>query len=677
MRKPHALPVFITVSFISGILAGFYWKPDLQLLYWIFGGGFLIFLLAFFRAKRLFFQDNLFAVTTFIVFVTLGAINTQLHQPENIQNHYLHKEYSESALMKIKVLEVLKSSKYQHNYVAEVESWKDESTEGKILLSIQRDSTFEGLAVDERLYLESSLTDIFKPLNLYQFDYAKYMASKNILKQVRVSADEILISSTEISSLRGRAATFRSKVKENLERSNFSTEQISLIEALLLGQKRELSKDTYSKFADAGVVHVLAVSGLHVGVLLYFLIILLKPLLYLPKGKIIRSCLLIILLWVYAFIVGLSPSILRAVTMFSFLSLGLFFQRKVFSINMLCLSALVLLMVNPNNILAVGFQLSYAAVLSILLFYKKLMVVFPERNSFLKKIGGLISVTLSAQLGVLPLSLYYFHQFPGLFFVSNLLIVPFLGIILGAGVLVILGSSFMKLPLILVEIYGGILDVLQMTVNWVADKDDFLFKHIYFSPSMLILAVVLIGLLAATLHLKSKIYRWLLPVVVVLLQLVYVYEYHEIAEMKQVYIFHQNRASVLGFHQGKELEIASSGVNDKGWYFEKGMQDALGIKNLEYSGGLKSYYKIDDFELLVIDSTGTWEVPPKVYPTAILLSSSPKINLERVLDSLKPKRVIADGSNYKNMVRRWEQTCVDKKIPFHYTGEKGMVSIGF
>src|SRR5690625_2363941 len=677
MKKPYALPVFITVSFIFGVLLGFCWKPELQLLYLIFGVSFFVFLVTFFRAKRLVFQDIFFGAATFLLLCVVGMINTQWHQPENNSNHYIHENYWEPALMKLKVLEVLKSSTYQHNYVAELESLNGRRVEGKILLTIQRDSTFAGLAVDENLFLKTDLSDIFSPLNLYQFDYAKHMASKNILKQARVHPDEIYISSNQTLSFQGRASRLRSKIKQNLKRSNFSAEQISLIEALLLGQKRELSKDTYSKFADAGVVHVLAVSGLHVGVLLYFLMFLLRPLLYLPKGKIIRSCLLIILLWVYAYIVGLSPSILRAVTMFSFLSLGMFFQRKVFSINMLCLSALVLVIVNPNNILAVGFQLSYAAVLSILLFYKKFMLLFPERNSVFKRIGSLISVTFSAQLGVLPLSLYYFHQFPGLFFISNLLILPFLGIILGAGVFVILLSSFTKLPLILVEIYGGILDLLQMTVNWVAEKDSFLFKHIYFSPSMLILSVILIGLLAATLHLKSKLYRWLLGIMIIILQLVYVYEYNQRAEMKRFYIFHQNRASVLGFHHGKDIEIVSNTTKNQTWYFEKGIKDALGIKELQYSTGIKNYYKIDDFELLIIDSVGVWQLPPKTYPTDILLSHSPKIILVRVWDSLKPQRVIADGSNYKNMVRRWKQTCADKKIPFHYTGEKGMVSIEF
>src|SRR5690625_1721072 len=121
----------------------------------------------------------------------------------------------------------------------------------------------------------------------------------------------------------------------------------------------------------------------------------------------------------------MSPFILRAVTMFSFLSLGLIFKRRIFSINMLCLSALVLLMVNPNFILEIGFQLSYTAVLSILVFYKKIEQIFPRQNLFFRKAFGLISVTLVVQLGVLPLSLFYFDFFPVMFFISNFLFIFF------------------------------------------------------------------------------------------------------------------------------------------------------------------------------------------------------------------------------------------------------------
>src|SRR5699024_12337098 len=146
-------------------------------------------------------------------------------------------------------------------------------------------------------------------------------------------------------------------------------------------------------------------------------------------------------------------------------------------------------------------------------------------------------VTLASLFGVLSLCLFYFHHFPGLFLVSNLLIVHFLGIILGVGVFVIIWSSFSKIPIQIVEIYGGILEVLQKVVSWVAEKDNFLFQHIYFSSNMLILSFLMIGIIAAILHLKSKLYIFLLGVNIIIFQLVYLYEFHQISSLNSFYIF--------------------------------------------------------------------------------------------------------------------------------------------
>src|SRR5699024_3301213 len=601
----------------------------------------------------------------------LGFINTKWHQPQQNLQHYIHQDLKEKVNLEIVIKEVLKPNVFQENYIAEIQTLNQQKTQGKILLSIQKDSLSKTFKVEDHLVLYAELKDIYQSLNPYQFDYADFMAKKQVLKQAQIQFDEIIFFSSEAESFSKKAEKIRNRIHDNLVNAGFSNTQISLMEALILGQRKQLSKETYTQFSQAGVVHVLAVSGLHVGVLLYFLLLLFKPLIYLPYGKIIRSLLLILILWIYAYLVGMTPSILRAVTMFSFLSLGLFFKRKVFSLNMLCLSALVLLIINPNNILEIGFQLSYSAVLSILLFYRKIQEIFPFKSKFLQKIIGFISVTLAAQLGVLPLSLFYFHQFPGLFLVSNLLIVPFLGIILGVGVFVIIWSSFSKIPIQIVEIYGGILEVLQKVVSWVAEKDNFLFQHIYFSSNMLILSFLMIGIIAAILHLKSKLYIFLLGVNIMIFQLVYLYEFHQISSLNSFYIFHQNRNSVLGFQQGKKLYIFTDFPADQELYFLEGFQNKMGINQVDFSDSVRNYYEKDNFSLQVIDSSGIWKLPAEIQTKNILLRKSPKINLDRVLDSLKPQRVIADGSNYKSDVERWKKSCIEKDISFHYTGENG------
>lgn len=677
MRKPHAIPVFVMISLIIGILLGFCFPLELSVLLWIFGGSLLFFLFLFIHTRFRLFQNSSFAISAFVLILSLGMLNVSVHQPDFRADHYLHQDFDQEVKMEVEVLEVLKSNAFYHNYIAKLHFINQQPAQGKILLSIAKDSVYE-LKEEERLLFYGNLESIIKALNPYQFDYSSYMANKHVFKQAKIHSAEVMIRSPEKEGLRGKAAKIRKQIHENLVDSGFSTAQIALMEAFILGQRKELTHETYTKFSEAGVVHILAVSGLHVGIILYFLNWILKPLTYLPKGKWMRSFIAVILLWFYAYLVGMTPSVMRAVTMFSFLSMGMVFKRRVFTLNMLCLSALVLLIVNPHNLFEVGFQLSYCAVLSILLFYHKLMILFPRKNKVLHKIGSLFSVTLAAQLGVLPLSLYYFHQFPGLFFVSNLLIVPALGGILGGGILIILFSFLFPIPGFIIKIYGIVLDSLQGLVNFIAEKDDFLFKNLYFSLNLLVISAVSIGLLAALLHLKNKIkYLAFFLISLIVFQLIFLMETKQIQQQRSFYVFHQSRYSALGYQENQQIFWMGNLPEHQTPSFAKPIQDAMGIRQISKLDAFHDFYDLGENQLLIIDSLGIWEIHNSLKFVDILLRDSPQINLERVLDSLQPKLVIADGSNYKSLINRWQQTCQEKNIPFHHTGEKGALQYNF
>ncbi len=680
MKKPYAIPVFVTLSFLLGIALGFVIESR-TILYVLFAGIFFFFLVAYFRAKRLFVQDDFFAITAFLIFVALGFLNTWEHQPENNPQHYIHQKWEGKANVQLTIKERLNPNPYQRNYIATVEKINNKPAEGKVLLSVRKDSLSQLLSVDDRVVLVNRLVDIHHPLNPFQFDYAHYMANQGVLKQIQTTRGEFKILQSTNHSLRGWAANIRLKLEKDLQQTDFSTAQRALIEALLLGQRSELSKDAYHNFIDAGVVHVLAVSGLHIGILLYFLLLMFKPLTYLPKGKTIRTVLVISLLWAYAFLVGMSPSILRAVTMFSFLSLGLFFNRKVLTLNMLCLSAVVLLLYNPNFILDVGFQLSYSAVLAILLFQKKIYQIFSPKYKVTRYLWQISSVTLSAQLGVLPLSLFYFHQFPGLFFLSNLVIIPFVGIIIevGAGILVLLGI-FGGLPHFLVVAYGGVLDALQFMVDWVAQQETFIFRHLYFSPTMLVISVLVLVFLGFWLYKRRRAYIFLFLGMLIGLQLDYLYEYIQIQHQQNFYVFYKSRHTIIGVQHGHDLKLLTDrSISPKtvlGLSLLEGMENARGLENITIDT-VQNYYILGYKRLLVIDSCKVWHLPKRLQLTYLLLRNSPEINLDRVLDSLHPQRVIADGSSYKSMIARWQKTCAERSVAFYYTGKEGALKLTY
>jgi len=250
---------------------------------------------------------------------------------------------------------------------------------------------------------------------------------------------EICFLDNPTPTLRGYAAGLRNTIIKRLAALGFAGEELAIVNALLLGQRTDISSGTYDAYKNAGAVHLLAVSGLHIGILLWILHMVFRPVELLPKGKTIKLLVLLVALWSYAVLAGLSASIIRAVSMFSFVAYALYLNRPANTFNILALSIFfVLLAFDARLLYSPGFQMSYAAVFAIVWIYPKLQAIWRPGQWLPRKIWQLLSVSLAAQLGVLPISLFYFHQFPALFFVSNLLVVPFLGLLLGTGFLIAL-----------------------------------------------------------------------------------------------------------------------------------------------------------------------------------------------------------------------------------------------
>lgn len=198
--------------------------------------------------------------------------------------------------------------------------------------------------------------------------------------------------------------------------------EASIANALLLGDKSSLSLSTKSGFKSAGAMHVLAVSGLHVGILLFCLQLIFKRFKILRKKKLYFMSALLVL-WFYALLTGASPSVLRATIMFSFLVVGKIRGHGFFSMDILLSAAICMLMFNPSYLYDVGFQLSFSAMIAISLFFNKIKRLIYVKNKLLETLWDGTALCFAAQLGTIPISLYYFHQFPNYFLLTNILLV--------------------------------------------------------------------------------------------------------------------------------------------------------------------------------------------------------------------------------------------------------------
>jgi len=610
-----------------------------------------------------------FGVAMIVATISMGILSINLWQPKNWSSHYSYQSKKEGTTLKLKIREVLKPNSYSERYVALVNEIDGKKASGKIILTAPIDSTKRTFQVDNELFVHGILSEVQTPLNPHQFDYREYLETLGIYHELKTEKDALYLSKKYSWSIYGIAATARNKIIDKLKSANFGKEELAIIQALLLGQRNDITTETFDDYKDAGAVHILAVSGLHIGILLLLLQFALRPLELLPNGKILKLVVIVILLWGFAFLAGLSASIVRAVTMFSFVAYALYLNRPSNTFNILALSMFfILLVINPKLLFQVGFQMSYAAVFAIVWIYPLFQRFWSPKNSFLRKIWQLFSVSVAAQLGVLPISLFYFHQFPGLFFVSNLLIVPALGVILGTGILVIALALFNVLPSFLVSIYNSMIGWMNAIVKWVAKQESFVFDQISFDAVQLFLAYTLLISLVLCFS-KGTFKRALVfGFAIIVFQVYFFQTIYQTSKKSDLLLAHQSKNTVLLNQKGEKLYRFTTDslrsarlIND----YIVGERIAF-VQDLS----LKNSYETKYGSLYIMDSLSIYP-PTKKRIDYLVLTQSPKINLNRLIDSVLPRQILVDGSNYKSYIKRWQATCDKRKIPFHYTGEKG------
>lgn len=669
MKKLLEYPPFhFLVCLVIGITFQFYTQI------WLYGFIYLLssligFLIILYFLKRTQTRKT-FSAAALLFFVFIGISATYIHNPRNYANYYNH-QLTENSTYTLDVQKVLKPGNYYTKYVAKASQVDSTKTTGYILLNIQKDSLSHPLKVGHRVFIKTPFKELIPPLNPHQFDYKQYLAKQYIYNQVFLNKQQFKQLENTNFSLVGLSANIREKVQTSLKKYHFSNNEFAVINALLLGQRQEISKDLLESYTNAGAIHILAISGLHIGILLLLLSYLLTPIEKFPYGILIKSVCIVLFLWSFAFIAGLSASVVRAVTMFTFVAVGQSFKRKKVIEYSLISSIFFLLMIKPMFLFDVGFQLSYLAVFGIVWVQPLLYNLWKPKFWLLDKSWSLFTVSIAAQAGILPISLYYFHQFPGLFILSNLIIIPFLGGILFFGIVVIFLASLNSLPQFMADGYGFVISTMNHFVDWISHQDYFLLKEISMSlVTMVAWYIFIILLYKACVHKTLKRITLLLTSIIVL-QGVYMYEKYQTNSKSEFIVFHKSRQSILGKRNGKELSIFSS-LNDSVLYQQKLLQSYRVGEDIS-SKSVDSFFNIISYknkQILIVDSLGVYQINGIQNPI-IILQNSPKINLNRLISRLKPQQIIADGSNYKSYIIRWKETCYKQKAPFWYTGQNG------
>ena len=609
-----------------------------------------------------------FGLIALLLMIAIGVLTVASHNQALQSSHYSHLKTPKSRIT-FKIKTVLKPNTYYHKYVIDILKVNNHLVTGTALLNIKKDSLTYTYFIDDVFVAADTLQDILPPLNPNQFNYKAYLERQYIYHQMTTTPTKLLKLQKSKSTLLGEAYQLNRHINNRLQTYPFGTDELAIMNALFLGQRQDISAPLYTNYTKAGVIHILAVSGLHVGILLMILNYLLAPLERFTYGKITKTIMIIIIMWCFAFLTGLSPSVSRATLMFTLVAISINSNRPSNIFNTVAISAFLLLLWKPLLLLDVGFQLSYAAVLSIITFQPTLNSLWYPKHKLSKLLWNTLTVTTAAQIGVLPLSIYYFHQFPGLFFLSNVLIVPVLGYVLGLGILIITLAMLQLLPNILVTLFNKTITIMNAIVNWIAAQDAFIFDSLTLELNTLFCIYALLFCFIYV-YTKPKFKSVTLVLLsVIILQITVLYNAWSQTPTEWI-LFHKNRQSILAHRNSRALTIYQSDtLNYVNAYPLKDYMLAKNMRSFDNSP-LKSVYQIHGKNTLIVDCLSVYQIP-SFKPHYVLLRNSPKLNLNRLIDSLNPNKIIADGSNYTSYIARWETTCKHKKIPFYYTGKKG------
>ena len=654
---------------------------------------FLLILFGYLIKERLQYKFRwVYGVFVNMVFMMLGYQLCFYHTDQNRNNHFKQWITKENIVIGTVDNAPTNLSKYIRINLKTQEIASDSMAsnfcQGTVQLSILNNKKSRKIAYGDLMICRTKLRKIRPSLNPLAFDYKKYLHLNNIDYQGFVKEDAWSVLEKDqgnpiLSWAFTRRALFLNILKSNLNGKN----EIAVGSALILGFKEGLNEELKTAYANTGAMHVLAVSGLHVGLIWGFVVLLIGWIRWRnPVWKWIKVLFTLMCLWMFALITGASPSVLRAATMFSFVIVGTSLGRSVSIYNTLAASAFCLLLYNPFLIKEVGFQLSYFAVIGIVYFQPKVYRLWFIKNKAGNFLWKLTAVAIAAQLTTFPLSLFYFHQFPLYFWLSGIIVVPFAFLILGGGIFLFIAHTI--LPFL-----EGLIGTLLNGVIWLMNALIFLIEQI---PSGLLsgiwigLATVILlylFILFISFSINSKRFRWVLRGMVFMVIIFGIYAFRGVENQmnKAVVFYHIPGKSYAEFIDGeqvisfgdlkvdsKKLGFATSefhlanGVKTKEKY-HFGYEDVQ-LDNWMHTHGIVQFY---DRKIAFLKHLPSVENDNKLSVDFVLIRRGATFDLKDLEEQFSFKKIIVDAGLEFQKRQKWQLACAAENIPFHDINSKG------
>jgi len=550
--------------------------------------------------------------------------------------------------------------------------------ESKVLGYFAKDEQSLNLKYGDVITFNSKLTTPKKPLNPGEFNYSKYLLQNGIRHTAYIGANRWkLIGYNPSSSIIAMASSLRQGILETLKKNGLSGSSYAVAAAVLLGYDDFMENDLKQDYIMSGSMHILCVSGLHVGIIFLVISYLLSFLRNNKLNNILKSIILLLSVWTYATITGLSPSVQRASLMLSVFIIGNLLKRNRDTINTLAISALFLLLINPLLIFNVGFQLSYAAVLGILIFHQPIYKLLYIKNTLFDGIWSITVLSFAAQLATFPIAVHYFHFFPPWFWLTNIFTFPLSFLIVATGLLFVLTSWLPLVPQLIGWTLSGMVYLLNSIVGFVNYLPFSGIENIYISIPMLLAIYLLISFTFVMFNNKKP--ALVLPVLVMIAAIMMITTYHQnlLQKQKRVAIYSINNHSVYDFINGQtHTLIADSTITnntidyhlknnraiwgiDKG-YYQMPLNDTVIDNNVEI---ISNFLIFNNLKLFLCDNNcNLYSTNSKMKLDLVIISGKNKNNFKNLLSVFDINKVVIDSS-----VPRWNQRVME-----NYFSDKGI-----
>ncbi len=671
----------LLIPFAAGIICS--WNFSLH---WTFGLFFIaasipiLFIYFVSNEKNRFFSS--WMPGCFITLISIGiGISLTWFKQINHQQQWVGHIYKEKDIVQIRLLEPLtekeKSFKALAEFVFVHQNKKAVAVKGKLIIYFKKDSVPPALNYGSIIATSSFIPEIKNANNPGGFDYKRYALFNEITHQLFLkTGDYIVLNKRQTSGFNNWLFTTKAYILKTLRTYIKGDQETSVAEALLIGYRDDLDRDLVQAYSNTGVVHVIAISGLHLGLIYWLLLFLLKPLDKTKQLKWLKHVIAISLLWIFSLLTGAGASVVRAAIMFTAIGFGDLLNKKGNIYNSMAVSAFLMLYYNPFLLWDVGFQLSYAAVLSIVLFMKPIYHWFSFTNKLLDKAWQLNAVTLSAQILTLPLCMYHFHQAPNLFLITNFVAVPLSSFILFGEILLIAVSFAPSVAEFVGQLLSYFLNWMNSFITWVDAFSFAVTDGIQHNPLQTVLLYAFITATGVWFVQKNRrALKWSIGFLVLFFSLQSFYLY-KTKKQKKLVVYNLSQHTAIDFMLGNQYHfIGDADLLQDGFLRNFHLKPSR-IFFRTYHHPLitnnKHTFSINGKKIVIINQSYRFTSgESRVKADAVIISKNPKLYIENLLKTFDCKLIIFDSSNPQWKVNLWKKDCQRLQVNYFHTGEQG------